>query len=142
MSEKLKRLTTKVEAARRRLEKAGDGRVARMNARKEMLGVLRALRAAVDEDYPIIRKKGKPRRKTPLTDRERVRKLRKRGWVEAVGATVLLRKCRAPMEHVGFKTYVPRWAVVALNKSQAELKRTMKSRTLQRAYNVLYDAGV
>lgn len=58
LDEALKRL----EKARKRL-KEEQGRVARKNARERFLRYLRTAREAVDEEYPVIRKKTTRRRK-------------------------------------------------------------------------------
>jgi hypothetical protein len=131
----------KVEKGLRRLEKAGEGRVARKNARTEALAALRALRKAIDDEYPTVPKKSKPR-PAKLTYRQHARRLQKRGWVQLHSFSLRkkLTDCGVPHKdlHDGV-LWVPRWAAVVAEKKKAEIKRTVKSRSLQRAYNVIYE---
>lgn len=134
---------SKLDKALTGLEKAGEGRVARMNHRKKVLAALRVLRGAVDEEYPVVAKQSR-RRKTPISVREWERRLSRRGWVE-IGAIKerLALRCKVPHRRLRpNKIWVPKWFAMAMKeeKTEAQLKRIVKSRTEQRALNTLYVA--
>jgi hypothetical protein len=68
----------KLKAALKRFDK-DQGMVGRRNARKALSAALSAVRNAVDEEYPVIRKP--PKRTGRLSPGIRRRRLRERGWV-------------------------------------------------------------
>ena len=88
-------------------------RIARRNARKRVLGALRALRVIVDSHYPAIvnRTGAKPR----LTHEARVKKMTKAGW-HIVGDTseVFIACARAGIKVKPLpgtlSVFIPRWA--------------------------------
>lgn len=114
----MKKTKTKTARAGDRLSKAlnrlakSEKRVARGNARTETLAALRAVRAAVDSEYPIIPKAKKKRVK--LTPVLRANRLRKQGMVivedEHVG---LLRDAGCRVESVSGTCFARDWAVAA-----------------------------
>ena len=115
-----------------------QGRVARANARKTMLRVLRKMRTTLDKEYPTIAKTTSRRRK-PLKESERFRRLIKRGYVECRAAGGLERKAANAVVKdcaaLGIRVYydafhtpwVPKWAMAAENKSQMSRARRMKN---------------
>jgi len=115
----MKKTKTKTERAGDRLSKALDRlaksekRVARGNARTETLAALRAVRAAVDSEYPIIPKAKKKRAK--LTPALRANRLRKQGMVIVEHEHVsILREAGCRVESVPGTGYFARdWAVAA-----------------------------
>lgn len=128
------------------LEKAGEGRVARMNHRKKTLTALRALRRAIDEEYPVVRKKVR-RRKTPISDNEWDARLTRKGWVCAENLTDeqvhLMMDVGLPYKALtGGPIYTPKWVEMALKegKTASQLAKIKKSRTEQRALNTLWVA--
>jgi len=149
LDKKLKDITR----ARKRLNEE-QGRVARNNARRAMMKALKEARAALDKEFPVIRGKAKPRRKTPAKPpRNWIRVTfevftggsdKNRFVAECAAAGVRLRhypargygqrkrNARGKMETDKTKhLYAPLWAVAAYGQGK-NLKLVAKSRSEQK----------
>lgn len=132
----------KLTQARKRLE-AEQGRIARRNARTAVMAALRSVRAALDEEYPAVRKERKVRVKMTgeAIERRRRRKLARMRPIDTqTAAEFALHKI--PVEVVHQKTkhgqplssswYVDAWVLrarrVADIKLVAEAVRSPKAR--------------
>ena len=143
LDEAIKKLTQ----ARKRLD-AEQGRVARRNARQAFLAALRAVRGALDAEFPAHRK---PRKVTMKMDRasaiaRKKRRLAQEGAVRVTATTAAnLLAANVPVERVtergtsqGMPTrvthyYVERWVVAAIQmglsrKNVAEAVRSRSER--------------
>lgn len=150
MSAKVDRAIAKLDEGVKRLAKS-EGRVARANARAVVLRSLRDVRVAVDQDYPTIAKKAKPRAKLNVVQRER--RLRKIGWAlvrdaDMVGALrVAAIVGTKPLQVVAdgnplTRLWLPEWILLAAKKNLTnnqitEMKRSLTARRAFLAVNSL-----
>lgn len=107
---KTEKADDKLRAALKRFD-ADQGMVARRNARKALSAALTALRKAVDEEYPTIRKK--PKRTGRLSPGMRRRRLRERGWEPVrrdLSSIIQAGGIRTAPDPSGPKPPNPRWA--------------------------------
>lgn len=142
----MKTKKTKTERAGDRLAKAlerlakSEKRVARGNARTEALAALRAVRTAVDNEYPIIPKAKKKRVK--LTPVLRANRLRKQGMIIVPNHIAVLRLqgagCR--VEEVEGTYFAHDWAVAAVNDGmrEREIRELTRSPKKRRAFMALH----
>ncbi len=142
----MKKTKTKTARAGDRLSKAlnrlakSEKRVARGNARTETLAALRAVRAAVDSEYPIIPKAKKKRVK--LTPVLRANRLRKQGMVllpayhTGMHSLQRIRAAGIRVEVIGDSYFVKDWAALAISKRYrvAELLELARSPKKRRAF--------
>lgn len=142
--EKLLRVGLRWDAAVKRLDPE-QGRVARRNARHAALRALREMRAALDAEFPVIRKTGK--RHKPVSREKRAAKLRSRGWLPAskFGREQRGWYDRLPRRAVHGPTirrarwfrvrWFPRWLLAC--KSMADVERAHRSLSTQRELDAL-----
>ena len=116
-----------------------QGLVGRRNARQALSKAERRLRKAVDELYPAMKRKAKPRRKT-LTVEQRRQRLEKEGWKVVHSASVA-----AQLSAAGVKTrtlrdsdrhhtlWTPRWAAKIIRHRPKKLATASKSIVERRA---------
>ena len=128
----------RLQKARKRLA-AEQGRIARRNARAAVLTTMRALRSALDAEYPAERK---PRKVTVKMDREsialrRKKKLAKMVNVESTQAIDLMALDVPVQRHAlpegGMRFFVERWVSDAMrhhipNKTIAAAVRSRSTR--------------
>lgn len=114
------------------LEGTADRPIARRNARKRVLQALRAVRGAVDEQFPAIVSRAGVKRLDPET---RAKRLKRAGWVPVppnVAATFAA--AGAPLRDLGEGGvyYLPRWAM-AVGANRAKLQAARKSLVIRNA---------
>lgn len=134
----------KLDEALRHLEKTGGGRVARMNARRATLTSMRQLRAAIDVEYPVVRKKVR-RRKTPLSADGWEARLERKGWVEhhfSGSQERAVLTSNLPYKIIHRVMWTPKWVAMAIidGKTDSQMLKAKKSRREQKALNTLYVA--
>lgn len=122
--------------ALRKLDGTDNRPIARRNARKRVLGALRSLRAAVDEEAPAIVVRGKVTRLKSRLGREA--RLRRAGYVpdyESLGR--LCGALRIPMKmsvHKGARTmWIPNWVQAIGPHDVAQLRAAKKNLGLRKA---------
>ena len=142
----LRKYQTAIRVAARRLAAAEGRPVAMRNARAAMLKALRALRAAVDREYPAERRTAKRTRKR-RTPEQRLRAMKADGWVAVVRVGVLARLADAGIKtitvtihstergynHANNHTMAPGWAVTIATHRPSKLAAARRSPTTRKA---------
>lgn len=135
----------KLRKARKRLQE-DQGRIARRNARQAYLQALRTCRKAVDEQYPVIRKPVKRRRKPSpkraIRNKTRVSEQMHRQLLAAgVSPSQFIERGKAG--NTDHAIYAPRWMVRAYRSNIAVdvIARAVRSQKVRRRINTILRLG-
>ncbi len=132
----------RVETALRRAERAQQqGPQAKRNARTAVLNALRALKRAVDREYPVQRRNaGKPRKRR--TPEQRAKALVKQGYILITNSHAIATLAAAGIKIVKIQRgelgkslpdiYGPRWAVVIASKYPRKLAAAKRSTAVRK----------